>query len=458
MLDFLSPRPLAHNCAGTDRRDFLKVGTLSLFGGLSLADLLRARAPASETSKKNTSVILLFLDGGASHLETFDPKMEMPAECRCVFGSTKTTLPAVEFCSLLPKMAQRTDKMAIVRSFTHADSGHAGGVHWVKMGVPYPPEARNKGDGLPDQSPNMGSIVARCRGPVNPPTGVPTYVRVLNPSANGGQHDGPAWLGQAYSPFRVGYGTNHMLSNMGLRIGRERLEDRRRLLKEFDSLQRDLDQSGAMKGMDAFQQQAVDVIFGKAKEAFDLSREDIKTREKYKTIEESGQGIGLDLLLARRLCEAGAGFVSLNLSGWDHHSGIIPGCKKLCPLLDHAVSVFIDDLYARGLENDILLIITGEFGRTPRVDNRNKDAAGVGRDHWPGLNTLVLAGGGIQPGQVIGESDNRAGYPKSRPVSPQDLMATVFQVLGIDPAVQFMHPSGRPISMIEDGKVIEELF
>jgi uncharacterized protein (DUF1501 family) len=457
MLDLLT-RPLGHKCDGTSRRDFLKVGSLALAGGLTLADLLRARAAGGAQPKRQTSVILLFLDGGASHFETFDPKMEAPAEYRCLFGSTKTTLPGVEFCSLLPKMAQRTDKMAIVRSFTHADSGHAGGVHWVKMGVPYPPEARNKGDGLPDQSPNMGAIVARCRGPVNPQTGVPNYVRVLNPSANGGQHDGPAWLGQAYSPFRVGYGTNHMLNNMGLKIGRERLEDRRRLLKELDNVQRDLDQSGAMKGMDAFQQQAVDVIFGKAKEAFDLSREDIKTREKYKTIEESGQGIGLDLLLARRLCEAGAGLVSLNLSGWDHHSGLIPGCKKLCPPLDHAVSVFIDDLYARGLENDILLVVTGEFGRTPRIDNRNKDAAGVGRDHWPGLNTLVLAGGGIRPGQVIGESDNRAGYPKARPISPQDLMATVFHVLGIDPGVQFIHPSGRPTSMIEDGKVIEELF
>jgi uncharacterized protein (DUF1501 family) len=213
-----------------------------------------------------------------------------------------------------------------------------------------------------------------------------------------------------------------------------------------------------MEGMDAFQQQAVDVLFGKAREAFDLTRADLKTLEKYRTIEASGQGIGLDLLLARRLCEAGAGFVSLNLSGWDHHSGIIPGCKKLCPLLDHAVSVFIDDLYARGLENDVLLIITGEFGRTPRVDNRNNDAAGVGRDHWPGLNTLVLIGGGIRVGQVIGESDNRAGYPKSRPVAPQDLLATVLHVLGIDPTVQFVHPSGRPISVIDDGKVIDELF
>jgi uncharacterized protein (DUF1501 family) len=459
MLNFLAPRPPARKCDGSSRRDFLTVGGLGLFGGLGLADLLRARAAAGETRpKKNTSVILLFLDGGASHFETFDPKMEAPQEIRCLFGSTQTAIPGVEFCSLLPKMAGLTNKMAVVRSFTHQDSGHAGGVHWVKMGVPYPPQGRNSGDAMPDQSPNMGSIVARSRGPVNPQTGVPTYVRVLNPSANGGQHDGPSWLGQAYAPFRIGYGTNQMLNNMSLKIAPQRLHDRRQLLQALDGLERGIDQSGAMNGMDQFQQQAVNVVFGKAREAFDLSREDLKTVEKYKTVEESGQGLGLDLLLARRLCEAGAGFVSLNLSGWDHHSGIIPGCKKLCPPLDHAVSVFIEDLYARGLENDILLVITGEFGRTPRIDNRNKDTAGVGRDHWPGLNTLVLVGGGIQPGQVIGESDNRAAYPKSRPLSPQDLMATIFHVLGIDPTVQFTHPSGRPISMIDDGKVIAELF
>jgi len=460
MLHFVAPRPLASRCDGTSRRHFLTVGSLGMLGGLGLPELLRARAAASTAGQpqKSTSVILLFLDGGASHLETFDPKMEAPQEVRCLFGSTKTTLSGVEFSSLLPRMARLTDKLAVVRSFTHADSGHAGGVHWVKMGVPYPPEGRNKGDGMPDQSPNMGSIVARCRGPVNRGTSVPSYVRVLNPSANGGQHDGAAWLGQGYAPFRVGYGANQMLNNMTLKMDPRRLEERRGLLKALDNVERDIERSGVMNGMDDFQQQAVQVVFGKAREAFDLSREDIKTREKYRTVEESGQGLGLDLLLARRLCEAGAGFVSLNLSGWDHHSGIIPGCKKLCPLLDHAVSVFIEDLYARGLQNDILLVITGEFGRTPRIDNRNNDNAGVGRDHWPGLNTLVLAGGGIKPGQVIGESDSRAAYPRSRPIWPQDLMATVFHVLGIDPAVQFVHPSGRPISMIEDGKVIEELF
>jgi uncharacterized protein (DUF1501 family) len=462
MLDFINinSRSLDRKCDGTSRRDFLTVGSLGLFGGLSLADLLRLRAAGSTAArpKKNTSVILLFLDGGASHLETFDPKMEAPEEFRCLFGSTQTALRGVEFCSLLPKMAAVADKMAIVRSFTHADGGHAGGVHWVKTGYPYPPAFRNTGTALPDQSPAIGSILARQRGAVNSDNGMPNYVRVLNPSSNGGQHDGPAWLGLPWAPFRVGYGTNQMLQNMNLRIPRERLQDRRHLLQAFDHLDRALDKSGTMKAMDGFQQQAVDVLFGKAKDAFDLSREPLRTREKYKTSETEGQGIGLELLLARRLCEAGAGFVSLNLSQWDHHSGIVPGCRKLCPLLDHAVSVFIEDLHARGLEQDILLVITSEFGRTPRVDNRNNDPSGVGRDHWPGLNTLVFVGGGIKAGQVIGTSDNRAAYPSSRRISPQDLMATLFHVLGIDPRVQFVHPSGRPISMLADGKVIEELF
>src|SRR5262249_26963582 len=167
-------------------------------------------------------------------------------------------------------------------------------------------------------------------------------------------------------------------------------------------------------------------------------------------------GIGLNLLLARRLCEAGCGFVSLNHSNWDHHGGIVAGCKELCPPLDHAVATFIEDVHARGLENDILLVITGEFGRTPRSDEgRYKDP---GRDHWPGLNTLVLMGGGLKMGQVIGTSDGKAAYPASRPISPQELMATMFHVLGIDPGVQYVNPSGRPVSMIDDGKPIDELF
>jgi uncharacterized protein (DUF1501 family) len=451
MLQLLSTQSSGRRCDGVSRRDFLTVGTL---GGLTLADVLRARAAASAAgrAKKKTSVVFLFLDGGASHLETFDPKPDAPREYRCTFDTIPTTQPGVRFCGLLPKMAKLAHKLAIVRSFTHDDGAHEGAQHWVKTGSPYPSEFFNKAMRLPDQHPAMGSVVARSRGAVDPVTGVPTYVRVMNYWMS--YHDGPAWLGQPYAPFYVGDGVNHLLKDMTLTVAPGRLEDRRALLKSFDRLDRRIEQGDLINGLDGFQRQAVSVVLGKAREAFDLSKETPRTRERYKTVEKHGVGIGLNLLLARRLCEAGAGFVSLNHSNWDHHGGLVPGCKELCPPLDHAVSTFLEDVYARGLEKDILLVITGEFGRTPRLDTRSKD---LGRDHWPGLNTLVLMGGGLKMGQVIGTSDSKAAYPTARPIRPQDLLATLFEYLGMDQGLKFVNPSGRPVAMIENGKPIEEL-
>jgi hypothetical protein len=418
-----------------------------------LADLLRARAAGSETAKKIPSVVLLFLDGGASHIETFDPKMNAPQEYRCLFGARQTTLTGVPFCSLLPRMAQLANQMAIVKSFTHKDGDHGGATHWVKTGYSWPPQFLGKAPIIPQQHPSMGSVVARRFGPINERTGVPRYVRVLS-NHGGYPGDDAVWLGQAYAPFRVGVSggrQNPMLGDMSLKGAPDRLHDRRALLTAFDTLERSIDKSDTMRGLDGFQQQAINVVLGKGKEAFDLTREGAKTREKY------GPGLGQELLLTRRLCEAGAGFVTLNHGYWDHHDGIIPGCEKLCPALDRAVAAFWGDVEARGLEKDILLIITGEFGRTPRVGNYgNRKSAG--RDHWAGLNTLVFMGGGLKMGQVIGESDDRGGYPKTRAIWPQDLLATIFQALGMDRKLQYVHPTGRPISMIENGQPIEELF
>jgi uncharacterized protein (DUF1501 family) len=450
MLDFIDPRPGRPKCDGSTRRDFLTVGTLAL-GGLTLTDLLRARAAAP--AKKVPAVVLLFLDGGASHIETFDPKMTAPEEYRCLFGATDTALPGVQFCSLLPKMARLADRMAVVKSFTHQDGDHGGATHWVKTGYPWPAQFLGKAPVIPQQQPSMGSVVARTLGPINPATGVPRYVRVL--SDHGGYPgDDAVWLGQSCSPFRVGANggrANPMLADMALKVAPERLEDRRSLLRAFDTLDRTIDKTDGMRGLDGFQRQAVDVVLGSARQAFDLAREPARTRESY------GPGLGQELLLARRLCEAGAGFVTLNNGYWDHHGGIIPGCRKLCPALDHAVAAFWEDVRARGLEKDVLLIITGEFGRTPRVGNY-RDRNSAGRDHWAGLNTLVFMGGGLKMGQVVGESDDRAGYPRSRAVWPQDLLATIFQVLGMDLKLQYVHPSGRPISMVDGGQPITELF
>jgi hypothetical protein len=445
MLSLLRAHPARRKCDGSSRREFLQVGTLGLFG-LTLPQLLQARATASESKKavKDTSVILLFLDGGASQFETFDPKMDAPKEYRSLFGVVKTRLPGVQFDSHFPKMGELADRMAVLRTLTHADVDHGGATHWMKTGRPWPAEALGKAPIIPQQNPSIGSITARARGAIHPDTGVPRYVRVMS-NHGGYPGDDPVWLGQAYAPFRVGRGKNTLLENMSLRIKPEQLDDRRRLLKSFDTLDRKIDSSGVALGLDGFQQQALNVLVGRAKEAFDLGREPSKLRDAY------GPGLGQELLLARRLCEAGAGFVTLNNGYWDHHDGIVPGINNLAPPLDRAVSAFAADVQARGLEKNILLIVTGEFGRSPRL------SGGPGRDHWAPLNCAVLMGGGLKMGQVIGESDAKGGYPKARPLTPQDLMATIFHVLGIDLNVQYVHPSGRPISMIEDGKVIEEL-
>jgi uncharacterized protein (DUF1501 family) len=433
--------------SGLHRRDFLRVGSLAL-GGLTLSHLLQARAAASERGEttRHTSVILLFLDGGAPQHETFDGKPDAPAEYRSMFGTIPTTIPGVRFGSHFPRLARQTDRMAVIRTLTHADGDHGGATHWMKTGRPWPPEFLGRAPIIPQQAPSVGSIVARARGAVNNQSGVPTYVRVL-PTLGGYPGDAAVWLGQAYAPFRVGRSReNPMLSNMALRIPREQLDDRQALLRRFDTFNRQFESTGMASAMDGFQQQAADVLLGRARDAFDLEREPVAVRERY------GPGLGQELLLARRLCEAGAGFVTLNNGYWDFHGGMIPGCNSLCPPLDHAVSVFLDDVRSRGLEDDILLVVTGEFGRTPRVNG------GPGRDHWAPVNDALLIGGGLRMGRVIGESDARGAYVRSRPVSPDELFATTLHALGIDPRIQFTHPSGRPIYMIDDGRPLEEVI
>jgi len=421
-------------CDGMSRRDFVRVGSLGI-AGLTLPELLRARAAAEAAGSpaKNTSVVWLWLGGGPTHVETFDPKMDAPAEFRSTVGAVDTAIPGVQIGSLLPKMAEVADKMAFVRSFAHNNSGHGGGTHWVMTG--YDNRMVDNG-GIPSR-PSMGSITSRFRGANHPTTGIPTYVRL-----NGIGADGAAWLGKAYEPFEPsGQGRN----NMNLGVSPERLSDRRALLDAFDRANRDSDANGIMEGMDSFESQAFNLLLGSAKEAFDLKKENPKTVDKY------GKGLGEQLLLARRLCEAGTGFVTLQYGGWDMHGNIVNALKQRCPQLDQAVAAFVQDINDRNLDKNILLVITGEFGRTPRV---NKNA---GRDHWSNLSTLALAGGGLRMGQVVGESSSKVERPKTNPITPQDLMATVFHVLGIDRSLHYINNAGRPTPLIEEGKTIAEL-
>jgi hypothetical protein len=255
--------------------------------------------------------------------------------------------------------------------------------------------------------------------------------------------DGPSWLGAPYAPFDV---AGRARQNMNLQVPMDRLSERKDLLKGLDTLDREIDKSGLMNGLDSFEGQAFDLILSKAKETFDIKNENPKTIEKY------GKGLGEQMLLARRLCESGVGFVTLNYGGWDMHGNIGNAMKGRSPQLDQAVSAFVQDCAERGVDKNILLVISGEFGRTPRINNN------AGRDHWAPLSTLALSGGGLKMGQTVGESTAKVETPKSTPISPQDLMATVFHVLGVPQNVEFKDNSGRPQHMLTGGKPVAELI
>jgi hypothetical protein len=430
MLQLNGPRRRP-DCDGSTRRDFLKIGTLA-GTGVALPDLLRARA-AAKSSSRNTSVVWLWLGGGPTHVETFDPKMSAPAEYRSVTGAVNTNVPGIDLGANFTKMAGVADKMAFVRSFAHRNSGHGGGTHWVMTGYDF----AAADNGAPANKPGLGAILSRYKGANNPSTGLPTYVRM-----NGILGDGPSWLGAPYAPFDV---AGRARTNMNLAVTVDRLGDRRQLLKSFDSVDRRIDQSGLMSGLDGFEQQAFDLILSRAKDVFDVKREDPRTRDKY------GPELGEQLLMARRLCEGGAGFVTIHYGGWDMHGNIRDAMNRLGPKVDRAVSAFVEDCHDRGLSDDVLLVITGEFGRTPRING------GAGRDHWAPLSTLALSGGGLKMGQVVGQSSEKAEVPKSTPIGPQDLMATVFEVLGLPQDLHYKDPSGRPTPMVNGGKPIAEL-
>ncbi len=422
------------NCEGTSRRDFLRVGALGM-GALTLSDMLRARAQAGESgqSTKDTSVVWLWLGGGPTHVETFDPKMTAPAEYRSVTGEVKTNVSGLTLGGNFERMAQVADKMAFVRSFAHTNSGHSGGTHYVMTGY----DNRLADNGAAADRPGIGSILSRVRGTNHPETGIPTYIRL-----GGIYADGPAFLGTAFGPFDP---AGDARRNMELAVQQTRLDSRRELLKGIDNIRREADRTGLIEGLDSFDQQAFDIILSRSQRAFDLKYEDPRVVDRY------GPGLGQQMLQARRLCEAGCGFVTVHFGGWDMHGNIKDAMNNLGPQLDRAVAAFVEDMNLRGTADKTLLVISGEFGRTPKING------GAGRDHWAPLSTLALAGGGLKMGQVIGESAEKVDVPKTTPITPQDLMATIFQVLGIDRRIQFTNQAGRPTYLVENGKPIEDL-
>jgi hypothetical protein len=440
-----------------DRRAFVKAGVLGS-AGLALSGLLRAEARAGiSTAGRLPSVIILWMRGGPSHIDMWDPKPDAPAEYRGEFGVKPTNVTGILLSDMLPKCGRIMDKWSIVRSLYHGDAGHSSGDQICFTGYPSGPN--------PDENvhPSCGSIVAKQLSHLSPQ--LPAYVMI--PRMVPGT--GPAYLGVACKPFETQADPAQKgpfrLPNFRLpeAVTLERLGDRRQLLGSFDTLRRDVDRTGQMDGLDRFQQRAWDILTSPAaRDAFDLDREPAKLRERYgfmpafdpKASNRCGAPAWSQrVLLARRLVEAGVRLVTVDLRWWDTH---VKGFESLrlgfLPRFDQAYSALIEDLEARGLLESTLVIAWGEFGRTPKV---NSDA---GRDHYPNAFSAALAGGPVKGGRVVGDSDARGAFPKANPKTPQDVLMTLYRHLSIDTEAQYLNGSGRPITVLPDGKPIEELM
>ena len=431
------------NCDHVTRRSVLRVGALAL-GGLSLADVLRRQAVAGASAKPaHTAVIQLFLGGGPSQLDTFDLKPDAPSDIRGEFREISTVVPGIRISEHLPRLAGVMDKFSVVRSVTHDNSSHLPSSHLVQTGYVAPNAISGR-----NMNPSTGSIVAKVRGPIT--NGLPAYVAV----PRGQAFAAASYLGAACNPFTTDVEPNakHFRVRdlkIPAEISPERVRDRRSLLQSLDTLRRDLDASGQLAGMDAFYRQAMEMITSpRALGAFDIAQEPDSVRERY-----GRSSVGQNLLLARRLVEAGVSYVScLSGGGWDTHVDNFNIQKNvLLPRFDRALSALIADLHDRGLAEHVLVHVMGEFGRTPKI---NKDA---GRDHWPGAFCVLMAGGGLKMGQMIGTTDRQAAYPTSKPYSPGDVLATIYHVLGIDWQQEFHDHAGRPVKILNQGTPIPEL-
>jgi uncharacterized protein (DUF1501 family) len=443
------------------RREFLRIGGLVL-GGLGLPDVLAARAAARTTT--DTSVILVYCLGGASHLETYDLKPDGPAEMRSVFRPIDTRVPGMSICELLPLQAQVADRFSLIRSLHHKVNIHNDGSITVLTGKE--PTVLDPTSTAKSEHPDFGMIASKLRGPHR--QSLPQYVSVPSPF----HMIRPNYLGPAHEPFatgdvsRPGY-SPPQLSLRGL--SEAALENRRRLLRQLDGVRTELDQAVETQAIDEFRKQAYGVLTSTAvARAFDLQQEQPKRRERY------GQHLwGQACLLARRLAEAGTAVVSViantpengpKFTNWDDHPGnaMRPGhfaeyMRVRLPYFDQSVSALIEDIFARGLDRKIMVVVMGEFGRTPRLRVGPPNQS-IGRDHWPDAYSALISGGGLKMGQVVGATNARGEYPTTAPVTPQDLLATIYRHLGIDPSRHFTDSLGRPAPILASGEAIAQLI
>lgn len=452
------------------RRNLLKAG-LAGMAGLSVPALLQSQAEALATGRSTPgprSVILLWMTGGPSHLDTWDPKPDRPAENRGPFETIPTRLPGVRICEHLPKMAQMLDRFTLIRSVNARHSNHEPNTVFQSANLAAEPRTNAQARSYPA----IGSIVAKFRGPNQP--GMPPYVAFRRSNTHLAF---AGYLGQQYDPFigneaarlpvytEVGQDTGRVAGGGLLQfpsgLNADRVRRRQSLRSSVDALREAVDADPTAHAMDRFQQQAVEMVLGgRAREAFDLSREPDRVRERY------GKHLWhQQALLARRLVEAGVSFVTLDLSyhpasgTWDNHGddippygGITSGLKPILPLFDHLVTTLVADLDERGLLDQTLVLCMGEFGRNPKMTQHD------GRDHWPVVMSMALAGGGLRHGQVIGASEPDGSDIAERPVTPGDLAATIYRHMGVPLHEHYVDHQGRPIPIIQDGEPIRELI
>lgn len=417
-------------CDGITRRELVRVGGLAL-GGLTLADLLRLRAEAAVTpgrpDGRSKSVIMIWLRGGPSHIDSYDMKPDAPQEIRGEFAPISTNVPGIRICEYLPRHARMMDRLAVLRGIRSNDLGdHT--PHYIVTGFP------DRG-----KRPALGSIVSYLRPRAD---GLPAYVSMMY--REDGTHENSTYTGPAHRPFVPrGEALADLSPTRDVPIAR--LSARRSLLKQLDTLDREIDSGGAFAAQDAAVARAMELITSpRAREAFDVGKEPPQTQARYGKFCEH-------FLLARRLVEAGVPVVTLKVGDWDTHERNFRDMREQLPQLDQGFHALITDLYDRGLERDVAVVMWGEFGRAPRITR------GDGRDHWPDAGAAVVAGGGFRTGQVIGETDAQGAYPAGTPYTPANVLASLYRHLGIDPATTIPDREGRPMAVLDDREPVREL-
>ncbi len=436
-----SPQPC---CDKIGRRNFLKIGALC--AGPTLADLLRLRALGNGApGNPNKTVIMVYLGGGPSHIDTYDPKPDAPAEYRGEFRPIATNVPGVQLCELFPHQAALFDKLAVIRSVVataeHSDStvttGYTEGVNRTA------------------HHPSIGAVISKLQN--RDKTGVPPFVSL--PTRNGTQFeapgDYPGYLGIAHRAFTPqGEGLKDLQQLTDVDAGR--LGERRSLLSSFDSVRRDLDASGVVDGLDSYKSRAFEMVTsGTVRKALDLSLEDPRTIDRYDANNRDFFTQGGDkFLLARRLVEVGVGCVTVGFGGYDTHASNFKVLRTKLPVIDRGMANLVQDLHDRGMDQDVAVVMWGEFGRTPKIGDATPD----GRGHWPAVMSALIAGGGLRMGQVIGASTARAEVPKDRPYRVPQVLSTIYRTLGVDPAQTFLNGNGRPMPILDDREPVRELL